>query len=122
MPLPAPDSHDDLLRPRDVADLMGVRATTVARWARQGLINAVLTPGGHRRYRRAEIHAYLQTSEPDLDQQKIKEDAARLYDQGWSIRQVAEKFDQSYGRMRRILLKHTTLRDRGGKYPPAPDH
>jgi transposase len=46
-------------------------------------------------------------------------DAVRLYDQGWSIRQVAEKFDCSYGAMRRILMKHTTLRNRGGRIPPG---
>jgi transposase len=39
----------------------------------------------------------------------------RLYQQGWSIRQVAAKFDLSYGAMRRILQRHTTLRNRGGK-------
>jgi lambda repressor-like predicted transcriptional regulator len=47
-------------------------------------------------------------------------DAARLYDQGWSIRQVAEKFDYSYDAMRRVLGKHITLRNRGtyaGIYP-----
>nr|WP_285574370.1 helix-turn-helix domain-containing protein [Actinoallomurus iriomotensis] len=43
-----------------------------------------------------------------------EEDAARLYDQGWTIRQVAEKFDCSYGAMRRILQRHTTLRNRNG--------
>jgi len=41
-------------------------------------------------------------------------DAVRLYDQGWSIRQVADQFGTSYGAMRRILARHVTLRSRGG--------
>jgi len=43
-------------------------------------------------------------------------DAARLYDQGWSIRQVAAKFDCSYGTMRRILRKNGNLRSRDRTY------
>ena len=50
---------------------------------------------------------------PSATEQELASDAARLYDQGWSIRQVAEKFDYSYGAMRRILGKHITLRNRG---------
>ena len=54
-------------------------------------------------------------------EQEMIADAVRLYDQGWSIRQVAEKFDCSYGAMRRILMKHTTLRNRGGSIRPGVD-
>ncbi|TQL95954.1 hypothetical protein FB559_1466 [Actinoallomurus bryophytorum] len=52
---------------------------------------------------------------PDQVEHQLAEDAARLYDQGWSIRQVADKFDYNYGAMRRILRKHTTLSTRGGR-------
>jgi excisionase family DNA binding protein len=49
---------DDLLTPREVAALLGVRTTTIARWARDGLLKpAVRTPGGHRRYRRGDVVA-----------------------------------------------------------------
>jgi hypothetical protein len=74
----------------------------------------VLTPGGHRRYRSADIRAFLQstTTPKDTDQEQLEVDAVRLYHQGWSIRQVADKFDYSYGAMRRILLKRTMLRRR----------
>jgi excisionase family DNA binding protein len=111
--LPTPGPDDDLLRPREVAGLMGVRPTTIARWAREGLLKAVLTPGGHRRYRRTEIYDLLKAAGADPEQETMEEDAARLYDQGWTIRQVAEKFDCSYGRMRLILRKRTSLRNRG---------
>jgi lambda repressor-like predicted transcriptional regulator len=39
-------------------------------------------------------------------------DAIRLYEQGWSIRRVAEEFGVSYGAMRRTLGRHVTLRER----------
>ncbi|GAA4483645.1 hypothetical protein GCM10023191_005530 [Actinoallomurus oryzae] len=102
---------DDLLTPREAAVLLGVRTSTLAHWARDGLIKpAVHTPGGHRRYRRGEVLA-LRTANT-TERRQFEQDAARLYDQGWSIRRVAEEFGVSYGQMRRILLKQTALRDR----------
>lgn len=44
-----------LLRPAEVAELFGVRVPTVARWAREGRLGFVLTPGGHRRYPRTAL-------------------------------------------------------------------
>jgi transposase len=113
---PGPD--DDLLRPREVAAMLGVRTATIARWAREGLLKStVLTPSGHRRYRRADVRAAQQATgtseEPDPEQQRMTQDAVRLYDQGWPIRLVAEQFGLNYGPMRRILSKHTALRNRG---------
>jgi transposase len=106
---------DQLLRPREVAEIFGVRASTVARWAREGSLTPLLTPGGHRRYGLRDIRRILgEHAEPNEAEQQEVIDAVRLYDQGWSIRQVAEKFDYGYGVMRRILKKHTTLRPRGG--------
>src|SRR5690349_8665737 len=102
---------DDLLKPREAAALLGVRTTTLAHWARDWLIKpAVHTPGGHRRYRRGEVLA-LRTANT-TERRQFEEDAARLYEQGWSIRRVAEEFGVGYGQMRRILLKRTALRGR----------
>lgn len=115
MPPPDTDHFVDLLKPREVADLFGVRTTTIALWARKGKLTPLRTPGGHRRYSLQEIRRILsETPQPDETQRQMEEDAVRLYDQGWNIRQVAEKFDCSYGLMRRILKKHTMLRARGG--------
>jgi excisionase family DNA binding protein len=47
MPNDYPD-HDQLLRPREVAEIFGVRTTTIARWAREGRLTPFRTPGGHR--------------------------------------------------------------------------
>jgi hypothetical protein len=73
-----------------------------------------MTPGGHRRYRPSDIRPLLEVAGPSADQEQLEQDAVRMYDQGWSIRQVADRFDMTYGTMRRILSRQTTLRTRGG--------
>jgi excisionase family DNA binding protein len=120
MSFSGPD-FDDLLRPREVAELLGVTRPTVARWAREGLLKPVArTPGGHRRYRRGEVLALREgnSTEPrSSEQRQMEQDAARLYGQGWTIRRVAAEFDCSYGKMRGILAKQVSLRHRGGPMP-----
>jgi excisionase family DNA binding protein len=60
------DGGGDLLTPREVAEIFGVRTTTIARWSREGRLTPIRTPGGHRRYTRAEICAVLdQDAETD---------------------------------------------------------
>jgi excisionase family DNA binding protein len=112
-----PDDDDRLLTPREVAELFGVRTTTIARWSRDGRLPSFLTPGGHRRYRLSDVHTLLdaeQQGESDLDRETT-EDAVRLYGQGWSIRQVAEKFDLEYSAMRRLLKRNgVRFRRQGG--------
>jgi excisionase family DNA binding protein len=114
-------SNDALLRPREVAELFGVRVSTVTRWAKVGRLPvAVSTPGGHRRYRRADALSLRDGINDGVDplREEMESDAVRLYQQGWNIRQVAEKFDCSYGVMRRILMERTSLRSRGGYEAP----
>ncbi|GAB2828883.1 hypothetical protein GCM10027176_36350 [Actinoallomurus bryophytorum] len=109
-----------MLRPREVAALFGVRPATIARWARTGQLQPLMTPGGHRRYRASDVGELLGLDETSAEQQQLEQDAVRLYDQGWSVRQVAERFESTYGAMRRILARHTTLRPRGGAERPGP--
>ena len=47
----------DLLRPAEVAVLLGVSAKTVSRWADLGALPVIITVGGHRRFRRADVLA-----------------------------------------------------------------
>lgn len=116
MPNDYPD-HDQLLRPREVAEIFGVRTTTIARWAREGRLTPLRTPGGHRRYsREAVVRLLAKDATPDEADRQWAEDAARLYDQGWSICQVAEKFDCGLGVMRRILRTRVALRSYTGIY------
>jgi excisionase family DNA binding protein len=104
-----------LLRPREAADILGITVTALARLARDGELPSVPTLGGHRRYRPADIRALFDEKDAhDPARTAMEEDAARLYDEGWSIRQVASRFECGYGAMRRILARRTTLRDRGG--------
>lgn len=53
---------EDLLMPNEVAKLFRVHVKTVARWADQGHLPFIVTPGGHRRYK-AE-HVYRLYSDP----------------------------------------------------------
>jgi excisionase family DNA binding protein len=52
-------AENELLTPSEVATLFRVNPKTVTRWARAGKISAVRTLGGHRRFRAAEVHAFL---------------------------------------------------------------
>lgn len=44
-----------LMTPAEVAGILHVDANTLARWSKVGKLTAVRTPGGHRRYLRAEV-------------------------------------------------------------------
>lgn len=46
--------------PNEVADLFMVSPITVREWAKNGQLQAKLTPGGHRRYLREEIQRFAQ--------------------------------------------------------------
>ncbi len=50
---------DDLLTPAEVARLCGVSAQSVTRWTREGKLACIVTVGGHRRFRRADVDALL---------------------------------------------------------------
>jgi excisionase family DNA binding protein len=51
--------HERLLTPAEVAAMFRVDPKTVTRWARAGKLSSIRTLGGHRRYREAEVHAFL---------------------------------------------------------------
>lgn len=48
-------SSEKLLTPGEVATLFRVDPKTVTRWAASGRISSIRTPGGHRRFREAEV-------------------------------------------------------------------
>jgi excisionase family DNA binding protein len=48
---------DELLTTSEVAAILRVDRKTVTGWARRGKLAFVLTPGGHRRYRKHDIDA-----------------------------------------------------------------
>ena len=49
------ENTERLLTPHQVAELFRVDPKTVARWASNGWIGAIRTPGGHRRFREREF-------------------------------------------------------------------
>jgi excisionase family DNA binding protein len=51
-----------LLTPGQVAVIFNVDPQTVSRWNRTGRLDAVRTPGGHRRFREDDVRALLNTS------------------------------------------------------------
>jgi excisionase family DNA binding protein len=56
---PKPEAAPRLLHPSEVAAMFRVDATTVTRWAADGRLSSVRTPGGHRRYYEDEVRAFL---------------------------------------------------------------
>ena len=56
-----PDWIDEqLLRPGQVAALFQVSRRTISDWARAGKLDAIITPGGHRRFRATQVRALLE--------------------------------------------------------------
>src|SRR6184192_2714196 len=49
------------------ARFLGVAQSTIRKWSDQGRVPAFYTPGGHRRYRRADLDVFLQRSGPGGD-------------------------------------------------------
>jgi excisionase family DNA binding protein len=47
--------QEKLLTPAEVANLYRVDPKTVMRWAKSGVMPCVRTPGGHRRFRVADV-------------------------------------------------------------------
>ena len=59
-----------MLTPGELARMLHVSPKTITRWCRDGMLAAVVTPGGHRRYPLAVVLAFLR-------EMGFHEDAAR---------------------------------------------
>jgi excisionase family DNA binding protein len=53
--------YPELLTPGEVATALRCDPKTLVIWANTGRIPCIKTPGGHRRYRRTDVEAMLQT-------------------------------------------------------------
>jgi excisionase family DNA binding protein len=60
----APASEPDWLTLGQAAKFLGVAQSTMRKWSDQGRVPAFYTPGGHRRYRRRDLDAFLERSGP----------------------------------------------------------
>src|SRR5919197_2408932 len=60
----APASDPEWLTLGQAAKYLGVAQSTIRKWSDQGRVPAFYTPGGHRRYRRGDLDAFLERSGP----------------------------------------------------------
>jgi excisionase family DNA binding protein len=60
----APTGEPDWLTLGQAAKFLGVAQSTIRKWSDQGRVPAFYTPGGHRRYRRGDLEAFLARSGP----------------------------------------------------------
>jgi excisionase family DNA binding protein len=60
----APASDPEWLTLGQAAKYLGVAQSTIRKWSDQGRVPAFYTPGGHRRYRRRDLDAFLDRSGP----------------------------------------------------------
>ena len=74
---------EPLLTPGEVAKALRVDPKTVSRWARAGKLNAIRTPGGHRRFRESEVRVYLEpvpeTPEPNRHRRAVAANDPAVY-------------------------------------------
>jgi excisionase family DNA binding protein len=97
----APTSEPDWLTLGQAAKFLGVAQSTIRKWSDQGRVPAFYTPGGHRRYRRRDLEAFLERSGPggrsDGPLVLVVDDDARLREfmrvnlemEGYSVREAA---------------------------------
>ena len=60
----APANAPDWLTLGQAAKYLGVAQSTIRKWSDLGRVPAFYTPGGHRRYRRIDLDAFLERSGP----------------------------------------------------------
>ena len=53
---------NDLISPQEAAEMMGVCAGTLRKWAEAGKLTVIKTIGNHRRYKLSEINKLLEES------------------------------------------------------------
>jgi excisionase family DNA binding protein len=63
----APSGEPDWLTLGQAAKYLGVAQSTIRKWSDQGRVPAFYTPGGHRRYRRSDLDAFLDRSGPTVE-------------------------------------------------------
>jgi len=65
----APATEPDWLTLGQAAKYLGVAQSTIRKWSDHGRVPAFYTPGGHRRYRRADLDRFLESSGPGAREQ-----------------------------------------------------
>jgi excisionase family DNA binding protein len=99
----APTGEPDWLTLGQAAKYLGVAQSTIRKWSDNGRVPAFYTPGGHRRYRRADLDAFLNRSGPSASTGEapvvlIVDDDPRLREyvrvnlemEGYSVREAGD--------------------------------
>ncbi|HHH42343.1 MAG TPA: helix-turn-helix domain-containing protein, partial [Chloroflexi bacterium] len=116
-----PPGEQEWISLSEAAELLGVHPNTLRHWADQGEFPSVRTPGGHRRFRRADVEAYLnrsqRTSHPPaihilvqsaLGQTRLGIGEGDLYQEDWYVR-LDEAGQKAYGGLGREILKAVSV-------------
>ena len=94
----------DWLTLGQAAKYLGVAQSTIRKWSDQGRVPAFYTPGGHRRYKRRDLDAFLEHSGPgggrpptgpvvlivDDDERMREYMRANLEMEGYSVREAGD--------------------------------
>ena len=101
----APTTEPDWLTLGQAAKYLGVAQSTIRKWSDQGRVPAFYTPGGHRRYKRHDLEAFLERSGPgkpargplvllvDDDAQVREVVRVNLEMEGYAVREAANAED-----------------------------
>src|SRR5246500_1726781 len=101
----APASEPDWLTLGQAAKFLGVAQSTIRKWSDLGRVPAFYTPGGHRRYKRGDLEAFLDRSGPgkpargplvllvDDDAQVREVVRINLEMEGYAVREAANAED-----------------------------
>jgi excisionase family DNA binding protein len=81
----APTSEPDWLTLGQAAKYLGVAQSTIRKWSDSGRVPAFYTPGGHRRYRRGDLDAFLERSGPGRGRTGL---VVLVFDDDPGVRQV----------------------------------
>jgi excisionase family DNA binding protein len=111
----------------DAADFVGVHPTTMRAWADKGEISSQRTPGGHRRFRRQDLEAWIEAQthsqqagaqllmQNALGQARFKLTEGNLNDQEW-YQQLDEKMrtvhQQNGRRLLQLIMRYTSANGR----------
>jgi excisionase family DNA binding protein len=100
----------------EVADLLGVHPSTIRNWSDQGHLPAHRTQGGHRRFQRSEVEAWLRLHRADgvdeghmviqaaLKSTRLQISEGRLESEGW-FQKLDDEARSQYRRSGRALLQ-----------------
>ena len=127
MPDPSP-TPEPLLTLKQAAERLGVHPATLRRWANQGDVLVVVTPGGHRRFPRSEVDRLSQrqgggpggnTLRTALEQQALSHTRAEIAehrDESWMTRldEPAREEQRQLGRrVMGLMMQYVSVADDG---------